>query len=119
MIKRSDLKSIIEGLMFIETVSSNMLDSAILDIPDDDCEALGREHDSITHVLNSIARTLHSSFPEIPDICAECSREALERGRVWSEQRAEQLQLLRLAGDETPEEQVPFGPFGPRKGGAA
>lgn len=56
--------------------------------------------------LSQIAQAYHD---------AEC--EALQAGRLRHKQRAEQLRLLRLAGDDTPEEDVPFGPFS--KGGAA
>lgn len=47
---------------------------------------------------------------------AEAKSKAL--GRAWSEEREEQLRQLRLAGDDTPEAEVPFGPLN-SEGGAA
>ena len=60
-----------------------------------------------------------AQFKEISDTIAMSSaafcrgylaanREAVEAGRSWSEQRAEKIALLRLSGDDTPEDQIPI-----------
>lgn len=65
---------------------------------------------------------LGAALDEVKDVCnwlaggsddfckgyLAANRKALADGQQWSEERAEKIALLRLAGDDTPEEQIPL-----------
>ncbi|MFG6599393.1 MULTISPECIES: hypothetical protein [unclassified Sulfitobacter] len=116
---RTDLTKIVSGLRLIDMFSNKMLETTFIeDVSDEIAEDQGENCDIIHSVILGIMRKLHENYPEIPEICDELNRKRDADSRAFNEQREEQLRLLRLSGDDTPEEDVPFGPFPPDKDAA-
>ncbi|PZQ49787.1 MAG: hypothetical protein DI556_09970 [Rhodovulum sulfidophilum] len=69
--------------------------------------AIEKEAEHMSEVISTVLSKLPAVDPEFSAIHREVREEAARGGRIWSEQRAEKIALLRLAGDDTPEEQIP------------
>ncbi len=73
-------------------------------LSEDHLETLGMADAKLKVICDRIAKASGAFC----DGYTAANREAIENGRKWSEDRAEKIALLRLAGDDTPEEQIPI-----------
>lgn len=106
---RAEAKNLVSSLRYLQSVSEGafltVIDDGAPDLRLKDAEkALEHTYD----VLTSIIGKLPLVDPNFKGIDDEVEREALERGRKWSDERAVKIALLRLAGDDTPEEHIPI-----------
>lgn len=116
----NEAKKVAGTLRFIEAMAESIAESVYSEdgVSEELIEAVDEKSGHLHEAVKSLLRGLWTIEPEFAEGLRMADAEAVERGRIWSEQRAEQLRLLRLAGDDTPEEDVPIGPF-TGKGGAA
>lgn len=89
----------------LEAASNNLVgdDRIAEDLLEDHLEMIDHASAGLKAICEAIA-------PASEEFCAgyvEADREAKARGQQWSDERAEKIALLRLSGDDTPEEQIP------------
>jgi hypothetical protein len=77
-------------------------------IPEEEIEECKDVLDDAAAKFKMISDALAGASGAICNGYVAANREALELGRQRSEQRAEKIALLRLAGDDTPEDQIPI-----------
>ena len=70
-------------------------------------EAFTKELEQAEGMFREISMTIAQNCDEFCRGYVAADRESSEAGRIWSEQRAEKIALLRLSGDDTPEDQIP------------
>lgn len=76
-------------------------------IPEDDINVHTETIEAGIATLKAMCDRLAQGSAEFCKGYIAAEREALEAGRQWSEERSEKIALLRLSGDDTPEEQIP------------
>lgn len=107
---RREAKDLVSSLHYLSAVTEGVFLSLI----DDDQskgERLMEAAKTLEHSCEVISRMigrLYTVDPEFHVLNQEVTREAMERGKKFSEERAEKIALLRLAGDDTPEENIPL-----------
>lgn len=109
-----EMRDLVRSLAAARALHDNLV-AQISDIPDglpgygatvgDRIAELSGEVDD---QVSAAERILIRCLPGLAEAKRKEDAEARERGRIWGEQRAEQIALLRLAGDDTPEESIPF-----------
>lgn len=103
-----ELKKPVQTLKFVEVILENLLMSMAIDSDD---EFVFNELQEACELLDHLNTQLGKAIPGFQIAVDQCNNEAQRMGAIFSKQRIEQIDLLRLSGDNTPEEEIPFGPF--------
>ncbi|WP_136686179.1 hypothetical protein [Falsirhodobacter xinxiangensis] len=77
-------------------------------IPDEDADEFMEALDAATSQFKTISDSIAKENEAFCSGYIAANREALAAGKKWSDERAEKVALLRLSGDDTPEDQIPL-----------
>lgn len=104
-----EAKNLVATLRYLEAVAESLLIQTLTEWsqPEEGFKVIEGEAEEVVSALSAAIKNLPTVDPTFRSIIAEVDREATARGQQWSRERAQKIALLRLAGDDTPEEQIP------------
>lgn len=107
---RNEAKKLVSNLHYLSAVAEGAFLTSIADglTKEERLIAVSKALDESCDVISEAIKGLSAIGAEFDVLNQEVVREASERGRQWTEERAEKIALLRLAGDTTPEENIPL-----------
>ncbi len=110
MMNPTEAKNLVSIVRYLEAVAESLLIQSYDDgrEPKDILKVMGEDiEENVIPALASVIKNLPAVDPSFSAIIHEVDREAFESGRKWTEERVQKIALLRLAGDDTPEDQIP------------